>query len=77
MSNTLSTEMRLLHHIVERIFLLKIRRFGFISERDSYHVPLDPEHSNESTRDHVSLDEEGNEENQGLPTLQDVVYQGF
>lgn len=33
MSNTLSTNMRLLHHIIGRIFLPKNGRFDFISKR--------------------------------------------
>lgn len=33
-SNTLSTNLRVLHHILGRIFILKIGRFDFVSKRN-------------------------------------------
>lgn len=32
-SNTLSTDLRLLHHVIGRIFILKTSRFDFVFER--------------------------------------------
>lgn len=34
MSNTLSTNLKVLHHIIRRIFIPKTRIFDFVSERE-------------------------------------------
>lgn len=43
MANTLSTNLRLLHHIIRKIFISKTSRFDFVSKRElvlMYHMML-------------------------------------
>lgn len=69
-ASTLLTDIRVLCHIIVRIFLSKTSRFDFVFKRElGFDVSFDSRYCFEPTKDDDDIDERGSRENEDPPAI--------